>query len=131
MDVQRDRPFGVSVLAALAVMDGLANLFVAVLFAGILPLALFGSVGFFGLALLGILLWGVVAIIWFSVAVGLWTLNPGALTFVILVAGLNLILAVVSVIGASTWQSVLPCVIVNGIILVYALTPDVRRAFRL
>lgn len=129
MQAQRHRPLGVSILAVLTGLAFLANGFIALLFVGALPFALLGGVGFFGQALVGAFFWGLLALIWGWVTVGLWNLDPQAWVFVVALAVLNLILAVISVLGASTWQAVMPGIIVSGIVLVYALTPGVKEAF--
>ena len=74
-------------------------------------------------------LWGLLAVIWIWVTRGLWNLDPQAWLFVVVLASLNLIMAVVSILGASTWQSVAATILLNGIILIYALTPGVKNAF--
>jgi len=129
MQAQRHRPFGITVLAVLASIAFIVNAFVTLLFLGAMPVALFGRTGFFGEALLGALLWGILALIWAWVATGLWTLNPQAWSFVVVLTILNITLAVVSVLGASTWESVLPSVLVNAAILIYSLSPGVKQAF--
>lgn len=129
MQAQRHRPFGVTVLAILAGIAFIVNAFVTLLFLGAIPAALFGGTGFFGEALLGAILWGLLAAIWAWVATGLWNLDPQAWMFVVILSILNLILAVVSVIGASTWQAVLPAIVVNVVVLVYSLLPNVKSAF--
>ncbi|SRR5579883_1939484 len=129
MQAQRHRPVGVTVLAVLAGVAFILNAFVTLLFLGALPAALFGGTGFFGQALLGAILWGIMALIWVWVAVGLWNLNPQAWTFVVIITIFDLILAFVSLLGTSTWQAVLPSIIVNAAILIYSVTPGVRAAF--
>jgi hypothetical protein len=42
---------------------------------------------------------------------------------------LNLLLAGASVLGARTWQAVLPSVIVSAVVLIYYLTPRGKEAF--
>lgn len=131
MQAQRHRPLGITILAILTGVGFIANAFVTLLFLGALPVALFGGTGFFGVALLGAILWGILALIWGWVTVGLWNLNRQAWLFVVLMTVLNLILAGLSVLGASTLQAVLPSVVVNAIILIYVLTPGVKEAFGL
>ena len=61
--------------------------------------------------------------IWIWAVVNLWNLNPQALTFVVILAAWNLILAVLEIFGASTFGAVLPGIILNGIILIYGMSP--------
>jgi len=120
---------GITILAVLAGIAFIVNAFVTLLFLGAIPAALFGGTGFFGQALLGAFLWGIMALIWVWVAAGLWTLNPQAWLFVVIITILNLILAFVSLLGASTWESMLPSIVVNAAILIYSLSPGVKAAF--
>ena len=129
MQAERHRPFGVTVLAILAGIAFVVNAFVTLLFLGAIPVAIFGGTGFFGQALLGALLWGLMAAIWAWVAAGLWNLDPQAWTFVVVLSIFNLILAFVSILGASTLQAVLPSLLLNALILIYALTSGVKGAF--
>jgi hypothetical protein len=39
------------------------------------------------------------------------------------------VLALLSLLGASTLEALLPAIVLNGAILLYCLTPGVRRAF--
>jgi len=129
MQAERHRPLGITILAILAGVAFLVNAFVTLLFLGAAPVALLGGTGFFGEALLGAMLWGIMALIWGWVAAGLWTLNPQAWLFVVVLSILNLILAFVSMLGATTWEIVLPSVLINAAILIYSLTPGVKEAF--
>lgn len=129
MQVQRHRPFGITVLAILAGIAFIVNAFVTLLFLGAIPVALFGGTGFFGAAILGAILWGLMALIWAWVATGLWNLNPQAWLFIVVLAILDLILAGISLLGATTLQAMLPTIIVNAAILIYCVLPGVQEAF--
>jgi len=59
----------------------------------------------------------------------LWNLDPQGWTFVTVLAVLNLILAFLSIFGATTWQEMLPSLLINGLILIYALLPGTKAAF--
>ncbi|HEX2514956.1 MAG TPA: hypothetical protein VH257_09655 [Chloroflexota bacterium] len=126
--VAKHRPFGVILLAILAGVSALGALWHTLQYLGIVPVTL-GRLQFYGVDLLGAVLWGLTAAVWIWAVVNLWNLNPQALLFVSLLAGWNLILAVLSLFGASDFPAILPALLINGIILIYALSPGVRRNF--
>ena len=126
----RERPFGVTVLAILAA--------IAAIIAGIHTLQMlhlfpirgpFGVFAFFTFDLLGAILWGLLALIYLWVMNRLWSLDPQGWLFVTALAAINLILAVISILGQSTWQAMLPSILVNGLILIYVLLPGTKEAF--
>ena len=122
------RPFGVTLLAILA---GVAAVFAVIHTLQLLHLfpIFLGPIRFFTFDLLGALMWGLLAAIWIWVTKGLWNLDPQAWFFVVGLASLNLIMAGVSILGQTTWQAVAATIVLNGIILLYALTPGVKNAF--
>jgi hypothetical protein len=126
--VAKHRPFGVILLAILAGVSALGALWHTLQYLGIVPVTL-GRLQFYGVDLLGAVLWGLTAAVWIWAVVNLWNLNPQALLFVTLLAGWQLILAVLSIFGASDFQAVLPTILIAGAILLYALSPGVRRSF--
>ena len=74
-------------------------------------------------------MWGILALIWIWVVRGLWNLDPQAWLFVVVLSVLNLILAVIAIIGQSSIEAELPTLILNGIILIYCQTSGVKSAF--
>ena len=126
--VAKHRPFGVILLAILAGVSALGALWHTLQYLGIVPVTL-GRMQFYGVDLLGAVMWGLTAAVWIWAVVNLWNLNPQALLFVTLLAGWQLILAVLSLFGASDFQAVLPTILIAGVILLYALSPGVRRNF--
>jgi hypothetical protein len=126
--VTQSRPFGIVVLAILAGLEAVVAAYHTLQYLGIVPVTL-GRLQFYGVDLLGAVLWGLTAAVWVWAVVNLWRLNPQALLFVALLAGWNLILAVLSWLGASDFQAVLPALVLNGVILLYALAQRTRRAF--
>ena len=126
--VTRHRPIGVTILAILAGISALSALWRTLQYLHLLPFTL-GPLQFYGFDLIAALLWGVTTAIWIWAVVNLWNLNPQALTFVVILAAWNLILAVLEIFGASTFGAVLPGIILHGVILIYGMSPGVRRSF--
>jgi len=125
--VNSSRPFGVVLLAILAGLEAVVAAWHTLQYLGIVPVTL-GRLQFYGVDLLGAVLWGLTTAVWVWAVVNLWRLNPQALLFVTLLAGWNLILAVASWLGASDFQAVLPALLLNGIILIYALSQRTNQA---
>jgi uncharacterized membrane protein HdeD (DUF308 family) len=69
------------------------------------------------------------AAIYIWVARMLWNLDPQGWLFVVALSTINLVFAVISIFGSSTWQAMLPSLIVNGLILIYGLLPGTKAAF--
>ena len=126
----KKRPFGVTLLAILAVIGAIVAAYHTLQYLGIFSFTgPFGVFKFYGLNWFGALMWALMALIFIWVARMLWNLDPQGWLFVAALSTLNLILAVLSIIGDSTWQSMLPSLIVNGLILLYALMPGTKDAF--
>ena len=128
--MSKSRPFGVTILAILA---GIAASFAVIhtlqmlhLFPISGPLGVFS---FFTFDLLGALLWGLMAAIYIWLVRMLWNLDPQGWLFLVIIAIFNLILALVSILGASSFQAMLPSILINGVILIYCLLPGTKEAF--
>lgn len=128
--MEKQRPFGVTLLAILALLAMLVAIYHALQMLGILPFT-FGEMQFFRpeASWIAALMWGVLALIYLWVFTLLWHVKPEGWLFVVVVATLNLILAALSILGASTFSALLPAIIFNGLILLYSLLPSTRAAF--
>ena len=128
--MSKSRPFGVTILAILA---GIAAFFAVIHTLQMLHLfPIRGPVGvfsFFTFDFLGALLWGLMAAIYIWLVRMLWNLDPQGWLFLVIIAIFNLILALVSVLGRSSFQAMLPSILVNGVILIYCLLPGTKEAF--
>ena len=124
----RSRPFGVTVLAVLALLQAVITGYHTLQYLHILPFSL-GPLSFYGFDLLGALLWGVTFAIWIWAARMLWAVDPRGWMFITLMAGWELILAFLSLFGGSTFQAILPGVVVSAAILIYCLMPGTRAHF--
>jgi hypothetical protein len=124
----RSRPFGVTVLAILAGIAGVVAAYHTLQYLHILPFSL-GSVAFYGFDLWGALLWAILTVVYAWVVSMLWTMNPAGWLYVVLISIINLVMAVISIIGASSVQAMLPAILINGIVLLYCLLPGTRQAF--
>lgn len=126
----KKRPFGVTLLALLAGLAFVVALIHTLQMLHLLPIrGPFGEAHFFTFDALGALLWGVMAAIYLWVFRMLWNLNPQGWLFVVVIAVLNLILAFMSIFGQSTWQSMMPALVVNGLVLIYGMLPGTKAAF--
>jgi hypothetical protein len=122
------RPIGITIIAVLAAV---ATIFAAIhtlQYLHLLPFFL-GGMAFFGFDLWGALLWGLMTLIYAWVVVQLWNVNPQGWMFLVILSALNIILDIVSIIGQSTFSAVAPSILINAIVLIYVLTPGVKRAF--
>ncbi len=128
----KKRPFGVTLLALLAGAATIVALVHTLQMLHLFPISgPFGEAHFFTFDLLGALLWGVMGLVYLWVFRMLWNLDPQGWMFIAVIAVLNLILAFLSLLGASTWQAMLPALLVNGLILIYALLPGTKSAFEI
>ena len=128
----KKRPFGVTLLALLAGAATIVALVHTLQMLHLFPISgPFGEAHFFTFDLLGALLWGMMAAIYLWVFRMLWNLDPQGWLFVVVLAVLNLVLAVLSIFGDSTWQSMMPALLINGLILLYGVLPGTKAAFNL
>ncbi len=125
---QRQRPFGVTLLALFAGAAAIVNGWHTLQMLHILPVSL-GESRFFTFDLIGAILFGLLALIYIWVFQMLWAVNPQGWLFVTVLSMLNLILAFVSILGQSTFTAMLPALLINGFILLYCLLPGTRQAF--
>jgi hypothetical protein len=122
------RPIGITIIAILAAIATIIAAIHTLQYLHILPFFI-GQMAFFGFDLWGALLWALMTIIYAWVVIQLWNVNPQGWMFLVLISALNIILDVLSIIGATTLSAVLPSIIINVIVLIYCLTPGVKRAF--
>ena len=122
----KKRPVGVTILAILAVIAGVLAIFDTLRMLGLLPMFNLGPINFFGFSILGAILAGIMAAIWFWVAGRLWNIDPQGWLFVVVLAIVYLIFDAVALIGKSSFQALWPSMLVTGIILIYCLLPGVR-----
>ena len=126
----KKRPFGITLLALLAGLAALVAIVHTLQMLHLFPISgPFGEARFFTFDLVGALLWGLMAAIYLWVFRMLWNLDPQGWLFVVVIAVLNLVLAFMSIIGDSTWQSMLPALIINGLVLIYGMLPGTKDAF--
>jgi len=124
----RKRPFGVTLLAVLAGVAAVIAIIHTLQFLHLFPFFL-GPIRFFGFDLFGAILWGVLALVYIWVARKLWNLEQEGWLFVAIISGINLVLAFFSILGETTFQAMLPAILVNGLILIYTLLPGTKSAF--
>jgi hypothetical protein len=123
------RPVAVTILAIVAVLAGLANILDVLVYLSILPAASLGPIDFFGVSILGAIMAGLVAAIWFWAAKMLWTLDPRGWLFAVAIATINLVFVAAAVIGKSSIQAMMPLIILNGVALILGLLPGTKAAF--
>ena len=126
--MEKKRPIGVTILAILAGLAAVVAIIHTLQMLHLVPI-LFGPVRFFTFNLIGAILWGAMAAIWIWLLRGLWNVDPSAWMFIVILTILNLSLALISLLGNSYWAELAPTIVINGIILIYALLPGTKKAF--
>jgi hypothetical protein len=128
----RERPIGVTILAILAGIAAVLAVIHTLQFLHLIPFVIgtgnrTGIVFYFNIwyaLMYGLLVW---VYVWLVQA--LWRVEPQAWLFLVIVAIFELILGLISMLGASNWQDVSGSIIISAIILLYCMLPGVRRAF--
>jgi len=123
-----NRPFGVTVLAILA---GIACFLAFLHFLqsmAVLPY-FFGPIAVLGFNLWAAIMWILMVWVWFWLTQMLWNMEPQAWVFLVVITTFNLILDFTYLIGRAEWNDIGLNFIVNALILVYCILPNVRRSF--
>ncbi len=122
------RPVGVTILAILALIAAVVNGYHALQYMGLFPIII-GPVKFFTINWLGSLGFILLAAIWVWVFTKLWALDPQGWSFMIILAFINIGFAVLAIIGESNIGEELPAILISGLILIYAYSSGVKKAF--
>jgi hypothetical protein len=122
------RPIGITIIAILAAVATIFSAIHTLQYLHLLPFFM-GPMAFFGFDIWGALLWGLSTLIYAWVVVQLWNVNPQGWMFLVILSILNIILDVISIIGQTSVSAVAPSIVINAIVLIYVMTPGVKRAF--
>ena len=126
--MKKTRPLGVTILAILAILGALHALIYTLQMLHLLPM-FYGPVMFFTFSLIGAFFWGLLFFIWIAVFWSLWEVQQQGWFFMVAISVINLVYAVISWLGASSWQAMAPIILISGVILVYCLLPSTKKAF--
>lgn len=120
------RPFGVTVLGILAGVSAIIATLTALRFAGILP---FGPEEYRSFNLYYVLMYGLVAYVWFWIATMLWRVDYQGWLYVVLLAVLHLTINFVIIVTGGEWADVQSSMIISALVIIYAMLPGTRKAF--
>jgi hypothetical protein len=123
------RPIGVTILAVTAGIAAVLNAIIALRFLGLLPFLGPGDLDLRTFNLWYALMYGLMAYIWFWVVQMLWNLEEAGWIFVAAISLINLVFDFVILVTGGEWVDVQTSVILNSLILIYALLPGTKRAF--
>jgi hypothetical protein len=126
----RDRPFVITLLAIFALLGAAQAFFVTLQMLHILPMSI-GELRFWTFDFWGALMWGILFLIYLWVFRMLWNVDPQGWLFLVIISGLNLILAFLYILGGSSWEALSAAIIINGLILIYCLLPGTKKAFEI
>jgi hypothetical protein len=126
----RNRPFVITLLAIFALLGAAQALFVTLQYLHILPINI-GELHFWTFDFWGALMWGILFLIYLWVFRMLWNVDPQGWLFLVIISGLNLILAFLYLLGGSSWEALSAAILINGLILVYCLLPGTKKAFEI
>jgi hypothetical protein len=131
------RPTGVTILAILAAIGGVFGLLggltligVGGMAGGVIGGAAGAAIG--GLAVIGGLIVIVLAVLELALAYGFWTLRPWAWQLGVILAAIQIVVAVLGVLGIVFRQDLGGAVIsiaISGVILYYLNQAEIRRVF--
>ncbi|NOX61100.1 MAG: hypothetical protein GXP42_04020 [Chloroflexi bacterium] len=124
----KQRPFGVTLLAILAG--------IAAVLAGIHTLQSLGILPFFigpfpvrGFSLWNAIMWGLMVWVWVWLVQMLWRVDPQAWLFLVVITIFNMVVNFTYLVGRAEWSDVSLSFLINALILLYCMLPNVREAF--
>jgi hypothetical protein len=124
------RPLGVTLLTVGAVLAGLAQLYMLLIYLGIVDWTFLGKNVEFQEAQWGPALWSLImAAIWFWVASGFWNLRAWALQFGIFISLFTLIWGFFALLFGSTTEAQTIPWLLAGAIYLYLSYPGVQKPF--
>ena len=135
---QQQRPLGITILAVLAIIGGILGICggLSGIVGGSFLGGLAASAGASNAAALGGMLavYSIVslafAVAYLAFGFGAWTLRPWAWMLGMVLAGLSVVFQLVALVaGWTTFGGAIIPLVVDGVIIYYLLTPDVKKAF--
>ena len=129
----KKRPFGITLLAIFSLVAAVVAIWHTLQMLHLAPVVFgpLGHVKFFQFDPLGAIMWGIMVLIYLWVFRMLWNVDPQGWLFVTILSALNLILALLSIIGDTSFAEMAPAIVINGVILIYALLPRTKAAFNI
>lgn len=126
----RSRTIWIWILIIVAVLIAISDLLDAARYMGWLPIAALGDLKFAlpSASWLGALMSLLLAGIWFWAA-KLYELDPQGWLFVVAIAVINLIFLFMALLGSSSFNAILPGVVLNAIALIIGMLPSTKAAF--
>jgi hypothetical protein len=125
------RPVGVLALAILAAIQGVYQVYITLIWLGVVGFEFVGRSVKLGEASWGqALLAGILALIYFAVAYGFWTMRVWSWIYGVLITGFNLFWLTLAVLGPTlTLEAVILPILVNLLIFAYLYAPGMRAQF--
>jgi hypothetical protein len=124
------RPIGVTILALLAGLAGLFEIWRVLVFMGITSFSFVGKEVSFNTPQWGQVIWALLlAAIWFWVATGFWNVRAYAWSFGNFIAIFTIIFGFFAILGSSTLEAESAPMLLAIIIFFYLNYPGVRNAF--
>jgi hypothetical protein len=125
------RPVGVLALAILAFVEGVYQVYLTLIWLGFVGFEFAGKSVRLDEAQVGqAILAGILALVYFAIAYGYWTLRVWSWIYGVFIATYNVFSLTVVVLGpVLTMEAVIVPIVVNLLILAYLLAPGMRARF--
>ena len=120
-----NRTAGISILAVIAVVAGIVAVVDTLRYLNIL----FSPLSFLGAPLLGAILSGLVALIWFWAASRVWNVDPQGWLFMVSIAAIYLIIDIVALIADTPIELLFGSIVISVLALILGLLPSTKREF--
>ena len=126
-----NRPVGVLALAILAFIEGVYQVYLTLIWLGFVGFEFLGKSVRLDEAQVGqAVLAGILALVYFAIAYGYWTLRVWSWIYGVFIATYNVFSLTVVVLGpVLTLEAVLVPILINLLILAYLLAPGMRARF--